>query len=257
MPHLRSKHRHRAGWENAPAQPLCDALNPHSSRRGAGLFGHKMNNDLQDSSRETCPSREGGNGREEPTSYLHIRMLAIWLNRSDVPRVGWWNDFWGHQVGFSGFGGRGFDIHGCFLFGFPVAVLGPAVVLVWGFRCLAVFLVAVTLEAQTPLWSAEDRNWFECGVLDGTTPSENVIPTLAQIYLLGRGSRPMSYRSGRLVGCDALSTTLGRRFHFTQPRYFYVWFYPASTETRLLPRGWTSTGELGSPTHRTHRDAGP
>ena len=38
----------------------------------AAIFGYKQDNGLQDSPRASCPCGEGRNGREEPTSKLHI-----------------------------------------------------------------------------------------------------------------------------------------------------------------------------------------
>jgi len=40
----------------------------------AAIFGHKKNDDLQDSVRSSCPCGQGRDGREEPTSQLHTRM---------------------------------------------------------------------------------------------------------------------------------------------------------------------------------------
>ena len=75
--------------------------------------------------------------------------------------------------------------------------------------------------------------WSGCS-LDDMPLSDDAISPLAQVNLLGRGPGPLSSRNGRLACCDALSATLGRllwnstfaSFHFTQPRYFAVWFPP-------------------------------
>ena len=47
------------------------------------------------------------------------------------------------------------------------------------------------------------------GGLDDTPPSDDVIPPLAQVHLLGRGTGPLSFRSGGLGSGDALSAALG------------------------------------------------
>jgi hypothetical protein len=39
----------------------------------AAIFGHEENNGLQESPRAGCPCKEGGDGRETPTSELHTR----------------------------------------------------------------------------------------------------------------------------------------------------------------------------------------
>jgi len=64
------------------------------------------------------------------------------------------------------------------------------------------------------------------GSLDDTSPSNDVIPPLAQVYLLGRGTGPLSFMCGRLACGDALSAAFGRLFaraavaffHFSKPR---------------------------------------
>ena len=51
------------------------------------------------------------------------------------------------------------------------------------------------------------RMWFGGwirGSLDDTAPSEDVIPPLGHVQLLGRGTGPLSFRSGRLACGDAL-----------------------------------------------------
>jgi len=62
--------------------------------------------------------------------------------------------------------------------------------------------------------------------LDDTPPSDDVIPPLAKVPLLGRWASSLSFRSGRLACGDALSAAPGAcfaraafaSFHFTQPR---------------------------------------
>jgi len=55
-------------------------------------------------------------------------------------------------------------------------------------------------------------------------PSDDVIPPLAQVHLLGRGPGPLSFRSGGVACGGVLSDTLGRllaafaSFHLIQPR---------------------------------------
>jgi len=43
-----------------------------------------------------------------------------------------------------------------------------------------------------------DVGWIR-GSLDDTPPSDDVIPPLAQVHLLGRGTVPLSFRSSRLA----------------------------------------------------------
>jgi len=46
--------------------------------------------------------------------------------------------------------------------------------------------------------------------LNDTPPSNDVIPPLAKVLLLGSWTGPLSFRSGRVGGGDALSAALGR-----------------------------------------------
>jgi len=48
------------------------------------------------------------------------------------------------------------------------------------------------------------------GSLDDTLPSDDVIPPLTQVHLLGRGTDPLSFRSVSLACGAALSAALGR-----------------------------------------------
>ena len=94
------------------------------------------------------------------------------------------------------------------------------------------------------------------GGLDDTPSSDDVVPPLAQIHLLGRGTGPLGFRSGRMACGDALSAALGRllcnsRLHFL-PLYrateVCCVVSPATTALRLFPRGRTATGKVGSST---------
>ena len=93
------------------------------------------------------------------------------------------------------------------------------------------------------------------GGLD-TPPSDDVVPPLAQVHLLGRGTGPLGFRSGGLACDDVLSAALGRllctsRLRLRPLRTATVVccvVCPASTALRLFPRGRVSTGEVGAPT---------
>jgi len=94
-----------------------------------------------------CPCGHGVDGREEPTGQLHICLdgKAIEVIRNFLECGG--GTLGGdHQVGFCGFSGRSYDTRGCFFLVFPAAGLVVAGNLGLGFLCLAVFLVAVTLD---------------------------------------------------------------------------------------------------------------
>ena len=52
-----------------------------------------------------------------------------------------------------------------------------------------------------------------------TLPSDDVIPPLAQIHLLGRGTNPLSFWSGKLACGDALSAVLGRLLFKSRLRF--------------------------------------
>jgi hypothetical protein len=57
-----------------------------------------------------------------------------------------------------------------------------------------------------------------CG-LDDTTPSDYVIPLLAQVHLLGRGLGPLSFRRGRVACGGTLSDTLERLLRKNRLRF--------------------------------------
>ena len=93
------------------------------------------------------------------------------------------------------------------------------------------------------------------GSLDDTTPSDDVIPPLAYVNLLSRGTSPLRFRSDRLACDDALSATLGRFLCKIRLRFlplhtvtvFRCVVSPAVTALRLFPRGRASNGELEAP----------
>jgi len=94
------------------------------------------------------------------------------------------------------------------------------------------------------------------GSLDDASPSDDVIQPLAQVHLLGRGTGPLSFGSGRLACGDALSAAfrcLLRKSHLrllplhtaTVVRCIVSL---AATALRLFLRGRASTGEVAVPT---------
>jgi hypothetical protein len=94
------------------------------------------------------------------------------------------------------------------------------------------------------------------GGLDNTPPSDDVIPTLAQVLLLGKGPGPLSFQSGGVARGGALSDSFGRSLCKGRLRLFplntasvvYRVVAPAASALRLLPRGRASTRDLGAPT---------
>ena len=121
-----------------------------------------------------------------------------------------------HRVGCCGFAGRGFDAHGCFLLGLPSSQ----------FRACCGFGLRLLRPGRFPggcrfslLRHLRDRLrrgnliWvcgLSGGTLEDTPPSDEVIQPLAQVYLLGRGPGPLSFRSARLSCGGAFSAMLGR-----------------------------------------------
>ena len=83
-----------------------------------------------------------------------------------------------------------------------------------------------------------------------------MIPSLAQVDLLGRGTDPLSFRSGRLACGDALSAAFGRVLYKGRLRFLTLHtatvvrcvVSTTATALRLLLRGRASTGEVGAPT---------
>ena len=57
------------------------------------------------------------------------------------------------------------------------------------------------------------------GSLDDTPSSDDLIPSLAQIHLLGRGTDPLSFRSGRLACGVALLAAFGCLLCKNRPRF--------------------------------------
>jgi hypothetical protein len=86
----------------------------------------------------------------------------------------------------------------------PVARLGAAVHLGSGFLGLAVSLVAVTLGCSGASVTGGGVVSVRGGGgdLDDTPPSDDVIPVLPHVHLLGRRPGPLSFRSGK-VACGA------------------------------------------------------
>jgi len=92
--------------------------------------------------------------------------------------------------------------------------------------------------------------------LDNTHPSDDVVPPLAKVLLLGRWTGPLGLGSGRMSLSDAISTALGRllckrRLRFLQLHTATVVrcvVSPAATAQKLLARGRATTGEVGAPT---------
>jgi hypothetical protein len=80
-----------------------------------------------------------------------VSSTHAWMGDQRFPRVRRWKIGWVLPVQGLGFGGRGFDTHGSFLFVFLAAGLVAAVDFGFGFLDPAVFLVAVTLGCSAPL----------------------------------------------------------------------------------------------------------
>jgi hypothetical protein len=102
------------------------------------------------------------------------------------------------------------------------------------------------------------RGWWDSG-LDNTSPSNDVIPPLAQVSLLGRGPGLLFFRSGK-VGCGGdFSATIERLLCKCGLSLFPLHKAPvvrlvvssASTALRLFERGRATTGGVGAPTRRT------
>ena len=135
-----------------------------------------------------------------------------------------------HQEGCCGFGGRGFDSRGCFLVSlrsgrlrgcckFELRLLRPSH-LPGSCRLKLLGLLRARLGRRICIW------WWIGGSLDDMPPSGNVIPTLAQVHLLGRLPGLQRFQSGRVPCGGALSALLWRMFcrvvfssfHLVQPR---------------------------------------
>ena len=97
--------------------------------------------------------------------------------------------------------------------------------------------------------------------LDDTPPLDDIVPTLAKALLLGRRTRPLGFRSGRLGCGDVLPAALGRLLSKSRLRLlprntatitrFVV--SPAATARRLVPRGRAATFEVEAPTSDASR----
>ena len=95
-------------------------------------------------------------------------------------------------------------------------------------------------------------------------PSDDVVPPLAQVHLLDRGTGPLGFRSGRLSCGDALSAALGRLLSKSRLRVLPLYaatvvrcvVSPAATALSCSlgvehpPEGW-------EPPQATHRGAYP
>jgi hypothetical protein len=104
------------------------------------------------------------------------------------------------------------------------------------------------------------RIWsLNFGGLNNMPPSDDVIPALAQVHLLGRGPDPLSFRSSGVAHGRALSDTLGR-----SPCKGRLRLFPLNTAAvvrrvvthaaaalELLPRDTAPTGEVGARTRDT------
>jgi hypothetical protein len=87
-------------------------------------------------------------------------------------------------------------------------------------------------------------------------PSDDVIPPLAQVHLLGRGPGPLFFQSGRLGCGGALSAMIGHLLCKCGLRFFplhtspvvHCVVSPAATSLGLFPRGRATTGQVGAST---------
>jgi len=108
---------------SASQQTRCRSLSNFALLGREAIFGHKENDGLQDSPRAGCPCGEG-EGYGKSTSQLHICMEG-----KEVEKIRNFLEWGGgtlvlhHQVGGSGFSGRGFDIRVCFLLRLPSSQL--------------------------------------------------------------------------------------------------------------------------------------
>ena len=109
------------------------------------------------------------------------------------------------------------------------------------------------------------RIWCWSGVgLDNTPPSDDVVPGLAQIRLLGKGPGRQVFRSRGVACGGALSDVLWRSLCKGRLRFFPLdigpvtrsVFAPAATAMRQFTRGSTPTGKVGA-THETPRGLYP
>ena len=143
---------------------------------------------------------QGGDGCEELTSQLHTCLeVKVIEEIRDFLEWGGWNLGWDHQVKGWGFGGRGFDTCGCFLFQLPSSWFSGRCGF-FGLRLLRLgslpdsghfrLLRRLHDRLRTGIWIS---GWSGGGGPD-TPPSDEVQP-LTQVHLLGRGPRTLSFRS--------------------------------------------------------------
>ena len=166
-----------------------------------------------------------------------------------------------HQAGCCGCGGRGFDTRGFFLLRLQSSPFRGCCV--FGLR----FLRPGRLHGGSHyrlLGRFRDRlrrgirfliGGWSCGSLDDTPPSDDVIPPLAKVHLLGGGAAQLSFRSGRLACGDALSAAFRRLLCKIR-----LLFLPLHTATLVrcvvslaatpmrFPWGRASTRDVGAPT---------
>jgi hypothetical protein len=94
------------------------------------------------------------------------------------------------------------------------------------------------------------------GSLDNTPPSDDVIPPLGQVHLLGRGPGPLSFRGDRVACGGAFSGKLGCLLCKSHPCFIPLDTAPvvrsvvssAATALGLFSRGRVPTGEVGAAT---------
>jgi len=141
----------------------------------AAIFGYKKNDCLKDGARASCPCGDGRDGRKKPTTQLHTCTEEKVPRRSDISSSG--------EVG------------------------------LWvGTTTLGVVCVsaAVLTLAAVSFWTL---GWWVGGLgrgsLDDTPPSDDVIPLLSQLLLLGRGTGLLSFKSGRLACGNPLKAAFG------------------------------------------------
>jgi hypothetical protein len=97
-----------------------------------------------------------------------------------------------------------------------------------------------------------------------TSTSDDVVPPLAQVFLLGRGPDPLSFPSGGAACGGALSGTVGRLHCKGSRRFFVLNTTPivrrnvssAATALRLFTLGRVPP-ERWEPPHATQRGAYP
>ena len=175
-----------------------------------------------------------------------------------------------HQVRICGFGGRGFDTHGSLLLRFPCILFwGCSGFMLWflrpvllpgGGNCKLLRSLLDRMMMRISMWV---RGWSHGG-LDNTPPSDDLFPPLAQVHLLGRGTVPLGFRSGRLACGDALSAALGRLLRKSYLRLLPLYtatvvrcvLFATATAFGLFQRGRVATGDVETPQER-HRRAYP